>query len=81
MNKLKTFTGTAMAAAVVGTGALASAPSASALPSFVCEKISQQADIYIALANETRGTWPDWLHRYYSRKADETTLFWEAGCT
>jgi hypothetical protein len=82
MNKLKMLALAALVAATVGIGALAAAPSASALPPSVCRAISQQADIYIRLAEESR----DWvglgavLHRYYASKADEYTAFWDAGC-
>jgi hypothetical protein len=45
MNKLKMLVLTAMAAATIGTGALAAAPSASAAP-LTCTKIHQKAVIY-----------------------------------
>jgi hypothetical protein len=83
MNKLKLLALAALVAVTVGVAALFAAPSASALPPSFCRKISQQADIYIRLAEESR----DWvglgyvLHRYYVHMADRETAFYEAGCT
>jgi len=80
MNKLKMLALAALAAATVGIGALAAAPSASALPPSFCRAISRQADIYIGLSNATRDRAPSWLHNYYARQADKYTTFWEDAC-
>jgi hypothetical protein len=53
MNKLKVLVLTALAAATVGTGALAAAPSASALPARTidCNDVSFKADFYHLMSN------------------------------
>jgi hypothetical protein len=46
MNKLKMLVLTALAAVTVGTGALAAAPSASAMPINTCAKLYQKYEMY-----------------------------------
>jgi hypothetical protein len=53
MNKLKMLALTALAAATIGTGALATAPSASAMPAtpvINCEDVAFKATLYSATA-------------------------------
>ena len=86
MGRLKMLVLAALAAASVGIGALATAPSASAqrlVPEDVCKALIQAADRYSLLAESTPGGLWGWpvLHWYYVNKSASYWNSWiGAGC-
>lgn len=82
MNKLKMSALRATAAAMVDTGALAAAPSASAMPtlrSALCAEIARDWEYYGTRADEIAiAGAPMWVVNYYNqRAADEGELYKE----
>jgi hypothetical protein len=82
MIKLKMSTLRATAAAMVDTGALAAAPSASGMPtlrSALCAEIGRDWEYYGTRADELAlGGAPQWVVNYYNeRAADEGELYKE----
>jgi hypothetical protein len=77
MNKLKMTVLTALAA-TVGVGALASAPSASAMPArdAICADLASEAEYYGYRAEEAQEWGWTWLAAYYNRlAADDIELY------
>jgi hypothetical protein len=82
MNKLKMLVLTALAAATVGTGALAAAPSASAMPlseSYCKSLVAKQQDaIFEANWNYTHGN--ILMGAYYMDLAYKIQALYDSGC-
>ena len=83
MNKLKLLVLTALAAATVGTGALAAAPSASAMTfhGFLCDEMAKRASAYGDKADYwmSRGD-PLGIGTYYQNLASDATNEWLDEC-
>jgi hypothetical protein len=82
MNKLKMLVLTAMAAATVGTGALAAAPSASALPfgdSYCKTLLSMQREA-MNDANQSYAVGNFRMGVYYTSLAQQYQTLYDAGC-
>ena len=82
MNKLKMLVGTALAAATVGTGALAAAPSASAMPiqSDYCKSLLAKVHAYEDLANIFESYGDYYWANYYASITESYLKLYEWNC-